>query len=82
MVNLKRLEMKRSFFYVSSISILWQFCKCWVHQRSGRIIGTLKQKEFKCQTYPIQVTDTAGECQDKELNGQSLESVMTFSETQ
>ena len=48
---------------VSSYSILWQFCRCWLHKRCNGIIGKPKEdSEFKCQTCANRQIDIAEDC--------------------
>ena len=52
------------------------FCRFWVHKRCSGITGKLKENSnYKRQTRSNQQTDIAEDCQDIELNGQSLEIV-------
>ena len=60
-------------------SIIWQFCKYWVHKRGSGIKGKLKEDyEFRCQTYVNEQTDIAQDRTCLWLNGQSLEILESF----
>ena len=60
-------------------SMIWQFCKYWVHKRCSGIKGKLKEDgEFRCQTYTNEQTVKAQDRTCLWLNGQSLEILEKF----
>ena len=83
--NIGKVREERKFSWAISRkgaetnSIVWQFCKYWVHKRCSGIKGKLKEDgEFRCHTYANEETDIAKERTCLWLNGQSLEILEKF----
>ena len=64
--------------YLGSNSVLWQFCRYWVHNGFSDIRGKLTE-DSKLKARLVQISkQTAEDCPGIKLNGQSLEIVESF----